>query len=78
MSQVIKPINFYEDGIKKDGQLEITSTKLIFKSGMFDETTLAYPIIKFCHQDDNQKIKSQLDIITKVIFNKFQICKYRN
>ena len=33
---------------------------------MFDKTTLAYPIIKQCYQDDAQKIKSQLDIITKV------------
>ena len=38
----------------------------IEKSGMFDKTTLAYPIIKQCYQDDAQKIKSQLDIITKV------------
>ena len=33
---------------------------------MFDKTTLAYPIIKQCYQDDTQKIISQLDIITKV------------
>jgi len=65
MSQVIAPINFYEDGTRKDGQLEITQTQLVFKSGMFDKTTLAYPIIKQCYQDDAQKIKSQLDIITK-------------
>ena len=66
MSNIIAPINFYEDGQKKDGKLEITSTQLVFKSGMFDETKLAYPSIKLCHQDDAQKIKSQLDIITKV------------
>lgn len=67
MSQIIAPINFYEDGQKKDGQLEITPTQLVFKSGMYgDETKLAYPIIKQCYQTDAQKIKSQLDIITKV------------
>ena len=47
----------------------------IEKSGMFDKTTLAYPIIKQCYQDDAQKIKSQLDIITKVRRKK-TICFY--
>ena len=45
---------------------------------MFDKTTLAYPIIKQCYQDDAQKIKSQLDIITKVRSKKPLFFIYKN
>ena len=41
-STVLSPIRFHEDGIDKNGELEITENHLVFKSGFSDKTKLAY------------------------------------
>ena len=45
-STVLSPIRFHEDGIDKNGELEITENHLVFKSGFSDKTKLAYKNIR--------------------------------
>jgi len=71
-STVLSPIRFHEDGIDKNGELEITENHLVFKSGFSDKTKLAYKNIREYRQSDQQKLKSQLEILTKT-FRKLTI-----
>ena len=66
MSRTISQISFHEDGIDKKGDLEITDSHLVFKSGYSDRLKIGYSSIRNCSQDENQRLKSQLDIVTKV------------
>ena len=65
MNRVIQQISFHEDGIDKRGDLEITDSHLVFKSGFSDRLKIGYSSIRNCKQDDNQRLISQLEIMTK-------------
>merc|ERR1711892_18753 len=61
----LAPITFHEDGIDKRGELDLTESSLVFKSGFQDRLNLAYSNIREYRQSEAQKLKCQLEIITK-------------
>ncbi|CBY18016.1 unnamed protein product [Oikopleura dioica] len=67
------PCHFYEDGQRKNGTLQLEENHLVFQTGRFkDKTKVPYQMIKAAQQDDQQRLISQIDIITKS-FKKFTL-----
>ena len=50
----IAPISFHEDGIDKRGELDLTESHLVFKSGFQDRLNLAYSNIREYRQSEAQ------------------------